>query len=101
MIGPAPSPQAKALRLSPPPRPEVLRLDVRFWVRVAIDTSLAGFAVSTDGGRATFRSETHSANRSPCRLDAVRGFPWLRGRGSRLGGVAGRRFGHVQRFGRS
>jgi hypothetical protein len=39
-------------------------LDVRFWVRVAMYTSLAGFAVSTVGGGPTFLSGTRPRNRS-------------------------------------
>jgi hypothetical protein len=51
------SPHEKALRLSLEPLPllrllfELLRFDERFWVRVAINSSLAGFAGFNGQGR--------------------------------------------------
>src|SRR5215210_4134090 len=67
MIGPLFSPHEKALRLPPPERLELrlddVRLDWRLWVRVAINTSLAGFAVSTVRGGAAFRLE-HAVRRA-------------------------------------
>src|SRR5579864_1355212 len=57
MIGPAPSPHEKALRLRPLRLLgwfELLRLDVPPWVRVAIFSSLAGTAVTTASKGASF-----------------------------------------------
>src|SRR3954454_3886246 len=42
--GAAPSPHEKALRLPPPRLLEDVRFEVRLWVRVGMDSSLAGIA---------------------------------------------------------
>src|SRR5436189_2732074 len=78
--GAAPSPQENALR-PPAPRPVLelalrVRFDERLWVRVAINSSLAGFSDSTVGGRAAFLLRAASKSRlSPfpkgrCRVPA-------------------------------
>src|SRR5690242_6899268 len=97
MIGPALSPHEKALRL------EVERFEARFWVRVAMDSSLPGFAcldltIQRTGDRGRSSREARFANRLAQQLGAVAGFlrllGWRRGlnrvslprwQGSRLG----------------
>src|SRR5690242_5639819 len=83
--GPALSLQEKALRLllallrrSLLLSSELERFDLRFWVRVAINSSLAGFAVSTVGAVAPFRSR--SPLREPFGAMARRRLrvPWIR-----------------------
>src|SRR5438045_4473340 len=107
--GPAFSPHEKALRFCdlPPFSPVelrfelLLRLDGRFWVRVDIDFSLAGFGVSTVGEEAPFRSRSCSANRSTQWLDAVAGFLRRRRRGLIAGfGRSLLRLGLCDRLGR-
>src|SRR4051794_28375104 len=73
--GAAPSPHEKALRLPPPRLLEDVRFDERLWVRVGMDSSLAGIARFNGWRRrgvpacSSLRGASATKQSSPANLD--------------------------------